>query len=174
MTKNIIPTGNERFFEEDEIIVSKTDTKGRITYTNDTFIKISGYKEKKLIGKPHSLIRHQDMPRCVFKLLWDTLESKNEIFAYVVNMAKNGDHYWVFAHVTPSYDNDGNIIAYHSNRRVPRREPLENVIIPLYKTLLDEEKKHNNRKEGMQSAFNMLLKILEEKGVGYDEFILSI
>lgn len=174
MSVIIRPTGKERFFDEEDIIVSKTDLKGRITYANRTFLEVAGYKENELLGEPHSLIRHPDMPRCVFKLLWDTIEAKKEIFAYVVNMAKNGDHYWVFAHVTPSFDSNGNIISYHSNRRVPKRHVVEETIIPLYKMLIEEEQKHSNRKEGMNSAFNMLIALLEEKGVTYDELIFSL
>ena len=174
MSRNIVPTGNELFFDENEIIVCKTNPKGRITYANDVFMRLAGYSEKEILGVPHSLIRHPDMPRCVFKLLWDTIVSKNEIFAYVVNMSKNGDHYWVLAHVTPSYDESGNITSYHSNRRVPKRKTLDDVIIPLYKALLAEEGKYKNRKEGMQKGFDMLVGILEEKGIDYDEFILSI
>lgn len=174
MVSKITPTGKERFFDPDEIIVSKTDPKGRVTYANDVFMRLAGYREKELLGQPHSLIRHPDMPRCVFKLLWDTLEAKEEIFAYVVNMSKNGDHYWVLAHVTPSFDEAGNILSYHSNRRVPNRKILEGTIIPLYKTLLEEENRHKNRKEGMQSAHAMLVKILKGKNMAYDEFIFSL
>jgi len=174
MSKMIIPTGKELFFDKDEIIVSKTNTKGHITYANDVFISLAGYTEKEVIGSPHSLVRHPDMPRCIFKLLWDQLENKKEIFAYVVNMSKNGDHYWVLAHVTPTIDSSGTITSYHSNRRVPKSGVINDVIVPLYKTLIKEEKKHKNRKDGMNSSFELLGKILEEKGISYDEFILSI
>ncbi len=174
MPTKITPTGNELFFDKDEIIVSKTNIKGHITYANDVFMKISGYTEKELIGAPHSLVRHPDMPRCVFKLLWDQIEARKEIFAYVLNMSKSGDHYWVFAHVTPTMDSSGVITSYHSNRRVPKASVVKDVIIPLYKTLLEEEKRHRNRKEGMDHSFKLLNEILEEKGVSYDEFILSI
>lgn len=167
-------TGNERFFDKSEIIVSKTDLRGVITYANSVFCRVALYKELELLNKPHSLIRHPDMPRCVFKLLWDTIEAGNEIFAYVVNRAKNGDHYWVYAHVTPSYDMNGNRVGYHSNRRVPDRGILDNTIIPLYTMLLDEEERHSNSNQGMESAFNMLVSILKEKGVTYDEFINSL
>lgn len=99
MTENVrtkmVPTGVERFFREDEVIVSKTDLKGRLTYVNRVFINISGYQEPELLGEPHSLIRNPEMPRSVFKLLWDTIGAGREIFAYVNNMSKNGDHYWV-------------------------------------------------------------------------------
>ena len=96
-------TGVERTFGEDEIIVSKTDLTGRITYANDVFLRISGYAEAEVLGQPHSIIRHPGTPRAVFSLLWRTIESGREIFAYVVNRAKNGDHYWVLAHVTPTF-----------------------------------------------------------------------
>ena len=89
----ITPTGVERSFSPDEIIVSKTDTKGIITYANKIFLDIAGYTEDEVLGKPHNMIRHPDMPRCIFELLWQTIQQKKEIFAYVVNMAKNGDHY---------------------------------------------------------------------------------
>ncbi len=174
MATSVTPSGVERYFEENDIIVSKTDLKGRLTYVNKVFMAIAGYEESELIGQPHSLIRHPHMPRCIFKLLWDTLEAKKEIFAYVVNLCKNGDHYWVFAHVTPSYDGDGNVVGYHSNRRVPDKEILNSTIIPLYKQLLDEEAKHANRKEGLNASYQMVLDLLQEKGVGYDEFILSL
>ncbi len=174
MADIIKPTNVEQFFNDDDVIVSKTNIKGHLTYVNRIFIEISGYEEKELIGLPHSLIRHPDMPRCVFKLLWDTLKTKKEIFAYVVNLCKNGNHYWVFAHVTPSFDKDGNVVGYHSNRRVPKRSVLDEVIIPLYKQLLDEENSHSNRKDGMNSSYSMLIDLLKEKGVGYDELIFSL
>ncbi|MBT5659798.1 MAG: PAS domain-containing protein [Rhodospirillaceae bacterium] len=169
----ITPTGVERHFDKDEIIVSKTDTKGVITYGNRVFFRIAGYSEEEMLGQPHNMIRHPDMPQCVFKLLWDPLETGNEIFAYVLNMAKNGDHYWVFAHVTPTLDKGGKIVGYHSSRRVPEPAAIE-VIKGLYKALLDEEKKHSSPKEGMAAATQILLNLLEEKGVGYDELIFSL
>lgn len=70
MTK---PTGHEVFLDTDDLIVSKTNLKGHITYANNTFLEVAGYTEAEVIGQPHNLIRHSDMPRCVFKLLWDTL-----------------------------------------------------------------------------------------------------
>ncbi len=167
-------TGVERTFDENQIIVSKTDTKGRITYANNVFLDVAGYSLDEVMGQPHNMIRHPDMPRCVFKLLWDTMDQETELFAYVLNRCKNGDHYWVLAHVTPSYDVSGNLTGYHSNRRVPERETINNVIIPLYVQLLQVEQSHASKKDGMNAATQVLLNILEEKGVGYDEFILSI
>jgi len=178
MTENVrtkrAPTGVERFFREDEVIVSKTDLKGRLTYVNRVFINISGYQEPELLGEPHSLIRNPEMPRSVFKLLWDTIGAGREIFAYVNNMSKNGDHYWVLAHVTPSFDKNGQIVGYHSNRRVPDRDVLNSTIIPLYKAVLEEENRHKNAKEGMNKGFEMLLDAVKQKGMNYDELIFAL
>jgi PAS domain S-box-containing protein len=173
MSQIIRPTGVESLLGEEELIVSKTDLKGRITYANDIFFRMAKYSYTELIGAPHSLIRHPDMPRCVFKLLWDTLQSKREIFAYVVNLAKDGSHYWVFAHVTPTFDDHGNIVGYHSNRRKPDRAQIE-CIKPVYKALSEEEARHANAKEGMSAGFDMMLGLLKQKGLAYDEFVLSL
>lgn len=170
---SIQTTGIERTFQDHEIIVSKTDLKGIITYANQTFCKVSGYNESELLGRPHNLIRHPDMPRCVFKFLWDTISAGNEIFAYVINLCKNGDHYWVFAHVTPSFSPDGSIIGYHSSRRTPDRSAVE-AIIPLYKQLCEEENSYSDWRDGMSAATNSLITTLENAGVTYDEFVFSI
>ncbi|HUN45140.1 MAG TPA: PAS domain-containing protein [Stellaceae bacterium] len=171
--QHISPTGRESRFEENEIIVSKTDLKGRITYVNDVFLRVSHYRAAELLGQPHSIIRHPDMPRCVFKLLWDTIQAKEEIFAYVLNMASNGDHYWVFAHVTPSFNANGDVIGYHSNRRKPDARQIA-AIKPLYDLLLAEERRASDRKEGMQHSFERLLATLQEKKVEYDEFVFTL
>lgn len=169
----VSPTGVERPFGEEEIIVSKTDPKGRITYVNDVFVRVSRYRAKELLGQPHSIIRHPNMPRAVFKLLWDTIEAKKEIFAYVLNMAANGDHYWVFAHVTPSFDSAGNIIGYHSNRRKPDAAQIAK-IKPIYDHLLAEENRFEDRKEGMLSAYAILSGLLRDKRIDYDEFVFAV
>lgn len=166
------PTNKERTFADDEIIVSKTDTKGRLTYVNDVFCKVGLYTESELLGQPHSIVRHPDMPRCVFKLLWDTLESGKEIFAYVKNMAKNGDHYWVLAHATPSFDSRGGIVGFHSNRRVPDRAAVAQVE-RLYAKLLAEENRHADRRQGMQASHDMLVAFLREQKMEYDQFIFT-
>ncbi len=174
MSKPVHLTGKERFFADDDIIVSKTDLKGRITYANQVFLQIADYTEKEVLGQPHSMIRHPDMPRCIFKLLWDTISQGKEIFAYVINRTKFGDHYWVLAHVTPTFDEDGKTIkGYHSNRRVPNPEALE-VVKPLYAELKGEEEKHANAKDGMNAAYKLLQQKLTDAGMKYDEFILSL
>jgi PAS domain S-box-containing protein len=163
----------ERRFPDDEIIVSKTDTKGRLTYVNDIFLTVSGYSEAEVIGQPHSLIRHPEMPRAIFKLLWDTISAGREIFAYVNNRAKNGDYYWVLAHVTPNFSASGDIIGFHSNRRSPRDEALAQ-IKPLYQTLLDTERRSGDRKLGLEASYRQLTDILAREGKSYGEFIFGL
>ncbi|WP_345992205.1 PAS domain-containing protein [Sulfurimonas sp. HSL-1716] len=155
-------------FDKNEIIVSKTDTKGKITYGNELFLKLAGYSEKELLGAPHNIIRHPDMPKIVFKLLWDTVHKGKEVYAYVVNKAKNGDYYWVFANVTPSYDAAGKIIGYHSVRRKPSKKAVD-IVKPLYRQLLDAEKTG-----GMSASEKMLNDLLAKNGGRYDKFILSL
>lgn len=166
-------TGVERTFGADEIIVSKTDPRGRIIYANEVFLRVAGYREADILGQPHSLIRHPAMPRCVFKLLWDTIGSGKEIFAYVINRARNGDHYWVFAHVTPTFDKSGTIVSYHSNRRAPRRDAVAKAE-GLYAELLAEENRHADRKAGMDASTRLLLSKLQSLGVPYDEFVFAL
>ncbi len=167
-------TGVERYFDENELIVSKTNLKGHLTYCNDIFLSIAGYSEADCLGQPHSMIRHPDMPRAIFALLWQTLLDGREIFAYVMNRCKNGDHYWVLAHVTPSRDMNGAIIGFHSNRRVPDRSILENSILPLYKDLLALERGQKNRKQGLKASMEMLGGFLKEKNMEYDQFIATL
>jgi PAS domain S-box-containing protein len=173
--KNVItPTDTEVFFPEDDIIVSKTDLKGRITYANQTFCRVAGYREAELLGQPHSIVRHPDMPRAVFKLLWDTLGEGKEVFAYVKNLAKTGNYYWVFAHVTPSYDKNRNIIAFHSSRRVPDRAVVQNVIAPLYAAVLQEEKRHRNGQQALAAGFDFVVDFLKSRNISYDALIHSL
>ena len=166
-------TGKEKFFQD--IIVSKTDLEGKITYANRVFMDIAGIAdEKACLGQPHNMIRHPDMPRAVFYLLWQTLKSDKEIFAYVINRALNGDHYCVLAHVTPSHDMNHNIIGYHSNRRVPNRMVVNEKIIPLYKDLLSIEKSCSSPKAGMEKSFQTVVDLLADAKLGYNEFIFSL
>ena len=166
-------TGHERRFDPDDFIVSKTDLTGHITYANQVFLKVAGYEEDEILGQPHSIVRHPDMPRCVFQLLWDRISDGKEVFAYVVNTAKNGDHYWVLAHVTPSYDSAHKLAGFHSNRRVPGAEQLD-AIKPIYRKLCEIEEGHADRKAGLEASTAALQQMLDDKGIDYDEFVLTL
>lgn len=169
----IVPTGRERTFGEEEIIVSKTDAQGRITYVNDVFLHVSRYPEDELIGAPHSLIRHPDMPRAVFKLLWDRIQAGREVFAYINNLCADGDHYWVFAHVTPSFDATGRIVGFHSNRRSPERRGID-AVRPLYERLRSAERAHPDRRDGLVASSALLDAQLAAAGLDYDHWIWTI
>jgi PAS domain S-box-containing protein len=158
------PTTKEYEVKSDAFLVSKTDTKGRITYCNPPFIDIAGYSEKELLGKPHSIVRHPDMPRIIFKLLWEKIQRKEEIFAYVKNMSSDGGFYWVYANVTASLDKNGNIIGFYSVRRKPNPKALAS-IKPLYEKLVSIEKN-----SGIEASLKYLNEFLKEKGVSYEEF----
>ncbi len=170
----IRPTNAEVHFDRGDIIVSKTDIRGRITYANSVFCAVSGYTLPELIGAPHSIIRHPDMPRAVFKLLWDTILDRREVFAYVKNLSRSGAYYWVFAHVTPSYSKDGKIIGFHSNRRVPERRILDQVIVPLYAEVLREEARHRNGKEALAAGYKYLVDFVGARKTTYEELIFSL
>jgi len=155
----------ERQVSADAFLVSKTDTKGKITYCNIPFAQIVGAKGNELIGKPHNIVRHPDMPRVVFKILWEYVKNKKEVFAYVKNKSLDGSFYWVFANVTASLDQSGNIIGYYSVRRKPNPKALE-VIIPLYRQLLEAEKSG-----GLGASSRRGESVLQKKNKSYDELM---
>jgi PAS domain S-box-containing protein len=165
---SVVPNDREKTFEDGEFIVSKTDLNGKITYGNELFIKMSGYTENELLGAPHNILRHPDMPKSVFKLLWQTIQNGNEIIAFVKNLSRDGSYYWVEAQVTPSYDDTGKVIGFHSVRRKPSKKSLD-AIAPLYKSLNAEESRG-----GADAGIKYLTNLLQSKGVSYEQFILSI
>ena len=172
MKYKVEPTSQEKSMREHDFIVSKTDLKGRITYGNEIFIEYSGYTEEELLGAPHNIIRHPDMPRGVFKFLWDNIAQGKEVFAYVKNMAKDGSYYWVQANVTPDYDAQGNIIGYLSVRRAPKRSAIQ-VVDGLYKQMLAAEVAAGP-KDACNASLALLVGVLKEKGLSYEELVLAI
>lgn len=172
-SESITPVDEEIKFADDEIIVSKTDLNGEIKYANEVFCRLAEMDEVDVIGKPHNVIRHPDMPRSIFYFLWEAIKSNKEIFAYVKNMSSTGKYYWVFAHVTPTVDEGGKITGFHSSRRSVEPAKLS-VVSDLYKKLLSLEEGHSNRKEGMMAAVEYFHKLLEQQNKTYDDYIWSI
>jgi PAS domain S-box-containing protein len=154
--------------KDEDFIVSKTDLKGRIVYSNQIFMDMAEYTEDELLGKPHSIIRHPDMPKAVFRHLWNVIPTKQEVFAFVINKTKNNNDYWVYANVTATVDINGKIVDYYSVRRKPNPKALA-VIIPLYRKMIEVEKS-----SGVDASFKVLTDILAEKGVSYDELVISL
>jgi aerotaxis receptor len=121
---NLPVTGIEYILQDGQSIVSKTDTKGRITYVNPTFVEVSGFSEDELIGKPHNIVRHPDMPPEAFADLWQTLGAGLPWTGMVKNRRKNGDYYWIVANVVPIREN-GATVGYMSVRTCPARAQVE-------------------------------------------------
>lgn len=124
----------EYILKDDDFLVSQTDSKGTILFANDDFCKVAGYTLEELVGQPHNIVRHPDMPKAAFRDLWDTVK-RNEIWTgYVKNASKDGGYYWVYATVYPLYDKVKNEMTYLSCRRKPSQEEITD-IQALYKTL---------------------------------------
>ncbi len=157
----------EIFLQEDSLITSKTDLKGKIVYANDDFLKYAGYKVDELLYKSHNIVRHEDMPRTVFKCLWDYIQKGDEIFAFVKNKSKDNNYYWVFANVTPSMDANNNIIGYYSVRRMPNKKAID-IIEKLYSDLLRAEKENINK------GVELLNDFCKNAGKSYNELIFSL
>lgn len=138
MSQPIAPNNNEIVLNSGDLIVSKTCLKGNITYANRHFMSIAGFTEQQLLQQPHSIIRHPDMPKGVYRMMWQSLRSGSEFFGFVKNLCSDGSFYWVFANVTPDLDEKGEIRGYYSVRRKPSREAIE-AVIPLYKKMCEIE-----------------------------------
>jgi len=128
---------DEWYFSSNDYILSETDEKGLIIYANDIFCEIAGYKLEELLGEPHNIVRHQDMPRIAFKGLWDDIQAKGFWTGVVKNIRKDGGFYWVHATALRRVHSDGKI-TYLSVRRVPDRATVESCIA-LYAELKSAE-----------------------------------
>ena len=123
VSRTIYDTAIERPYPDGKLIVSRTDLEGNITHVNDAFVEISGYDIDELIGKPHYILRHPDMPKAAYKDLWDTAESGQKWHGYVKNLCKDGSHYWVYATVVPNIRR-GKTVGFTSVRRKPSRSKI--------------------------------------------------
>jgi len=152
-------------FSKKKFIVSKTDLKGKIIFTNKNFSEVSGYSEAELIGAPHNVLRHPDMPKAVFFLVWQNLLAGNKISGVVKNLAKDGRYYWVIADLEPKRDSTGEITTLTAFRRAAPQDVIDTTE-ELYATMLAIEKKH-----GMEKSIAYLEGFLEEHNLTYNEFI---
>ncbi|MPB47941.1 PAS domain-containing protein [Campylobacter lari] len=158
----------EKVLTSDVLITSKTNLKGEIIYANEDFLKYSDYKIDEILYKPHSIMRHPDMPRTVFKYLWDNIQMKREVFAFVKNKTKFNDYYWVFANITASCDSNENILNYYSVRRKPKAEAVK-IIEEIYKVLIRKEKEG-----GVKAGLEELNTVVKSYGMSYNELIMQI
>lgn len=131
--RTVVALDDEAPYPEGQLIVSRTDTAGRITQVNRAFCDISGYTRAELIGEPHCILRHPDMPKAAFADLWATVGRGDRWHGYVKNLCKDGRYYWVYATVIPNV-REGRVIGYTSVRRKPSRRRVDEAI-ELYRTM---------------------------------------
>jgi PAS domain S-box-containing protein len=160
------PSDREVDWNKNKVLLSKTDTKGTILYANEDFIDVSGYDEFELIGQPHNIIRHPDMPKVIFKFLWDSIKSSKNIHAIIKNMSKTGRYYWVITDFKIVADSDGEIVGYFGTRKSVPEDVIVKFIEPLYKKLL-----HIEEASGMSASEEYLIGFLEERKKTYNEYI---
>lgn len=160
------PNSNEIKLSSKRYIVSKTDPKGIIEYGNDYFVEISGYSEAELLGQPHSIVRHPDMPKVAFKLMWDRIKQSKNFMAVVKNLAKNGNYYWVVTDFEPKVDPITNEIISHTAFRKAAPQKAIDAMIPIYAKLLELEEEG-----GMEASEKYLREFLEENHTTYDDFV---
>ena len=173
MSNKINPTSEEKKMRDGDFIVSKTDASSRITYCNRRFIEMSGYQESELVGQPHNIIRHPDMPKAVYRLMWETIQNKDEFFGLVKNLCKDGAYYWTLANVTPSFDDNGKVIGYYSVRRKPSDKVIK-MITPLYQSMCAEEARYSsNATQAMDASISILKEKCSQMGRSYNEAIYT-
>jgi PAS domain S-box-containing protein len=146
------------------MIVSKSDELGNITYTNPIFMKISGYSQGDLLDKPHSILRHPDMPKAIFKYLWENIQQGKDVVAYVKNLCKDGSFYWVIATVKIAKNPDGTFRNYMSTRKAITPTAKE-IISNLYAKMLDAE-----QNEGIEASIKVLEEFLVSEGESFETF----
>ncbi|MBN8445571.1 MAG: PAS domain S-box protein [Gammaproteobacteria bacterium] len=171
MSQPIYLSGREISLDDDSFIVTKTDLRGNIIYANRVFMQITGYRESELLGKPQNIIRHPEMPKGVFRYLWQEIAAGRECFSYVNNRAKSGDNYWVFANISPVFDPNKKMIGYFSCRRKPKAQAVAAAKALYQQMLLIEQQNPGDR--GEKSMQWMLTHIQQEHG-SYEKFILGL
>ena len=167
------PTNREIQLPDNAFITSKTDLAGKITYGNSLFIEISGYPESCLLGAPQSIVRHPDMPRGVFHLLWETIKRGQEFVGYVKNMTADGSFYWVLATVTPDFDEQKNIKGFYSVRRRPKRAAIQ-CLEAVYRQMQQAESAVGKIAQP-QTGIEVLHTLIKDKGIAsYEDFVLAL
>jgi aerotaxis receptor len=129
---------DEEYFFEGRAIVSETDLNGVITFANRRFCEISGYTADELVGEPHNIIRHPDMPKAAFAQVWKTIQAGTIWHGLVKNLRKDGKFYWVDTEISPIYNNNGDVKGYMAARKPASRKNIEETAT-IYKTMLDQE-----------------------------------
>jgi len=172
MPTSLSPTSREVLLSDNDLIVSKTCTKGRITYANRRFMTIAGYSEQELLGAPHNIIRHPDMPKGVYRFMWQTLKEGQEFFGFVKNLCADGSFYWVFANVTPDMDDSDVIRGFYSVRRKPPETAIR-AVEPLYQQMRSIEASDSGS-AAIDQSVSFLKQWLKEQGLEYNTAMVRL
>ncbi|MEG0848952.1 MULTISPECIES: PAS domain-containing protein [Flavobacterium] len=168
--QNRIPViDKEVTWDKTQVIMSKTNAFGIIEYANEVFVDVSGYEDYELMGQPHNIIRHPDMPKVIFKVLWENLKAGKNFHAIVKNLARSGRYYWVITDFEIAKDENGVIMNYFGRRQAVPQEVISLHIEPLYKKLLQIE-----AASGVEYSEKYLIGFLEEKKRTYVEYIKEL
>ena len=163
------PIDREVQWDKSKTLISETDVKGTITNVNDVFCAVAHYSASELIGQPHNLIRHPDMPKLIFKLLWDNLKVGNNFVGVIKNLAKTGEYYWVVTDFEMRRDAMGNITHYIGRRKSVPEAAINNYLAPFYESLLKMEKIG-----GVELSSRFFKNYLTKQGKDYIDFVISI
>ena len=163
------PIDREVQWDKTKTLISETDVKGTITNVNDVFCAVAHYSPSELIGQPHNLIRHPDMPKLIFKLLWDNLKVGNNFVGVIKNLAKTGEYYWVVTDFEMRRDAMGNITHYIGRRKSVPEAAINNYLAPFYESLLKMEKIG-----GVELSSRFFKNYLTKQGKDYIDFVISI
>ena len=163
------PIDREVQWDKTKTLISETDVKGTISNVNDVFCAVAHYSASELIGQPHNLIRHPDMPKLIFKLLWDNLKVGNNFVGVIKNLAKTGEYYWVVTDFEMRRDAMGNITHYIGRRKSVPEAAINNYLAPFYESLLKMEKIG-----GVELSSRFFKNYLTKQGKDYIDFVISI
>lgn len=167
--KPITIIDKEVSWDKTKVIMSKTNAFGIIEYANEVFVDVSGYEDYELMGQPHNIIRHPDMPKVIFKVLWENLKKGKNFHAIVKNLAKSGRYYWVITDFEIAKDENGVVANFFGRRQAVPQEVISMHIEPLYKKLLQIE-----AASGVEFSEKYLIGFLEERNRSYVEYIKEL
>jgi len=163
------PSDRELDWDKSKILLSKTDAKGNILYANEGFVDVTGYDDFEVMDKPHNIIRHPDMPKVIFKLMWEDIRKGKNFHGILKNMSKTGRYFWVVTDFKTLYDEDDSIKSFIGKQKSISDKIVNEFIEPLYKKLLQIEKS-----TGVDASENYLMGFLEERGYNYVEYIENL
>lgn len=167
------PTGVQRIFDPDEMLVTKTNADDLIVYANDAFLRVTGYTEDEILGQSHEILRHPDTPRGLATQLNAMLREGAEMLVYLPQVAKDGATFWVLAHVTPSRDAQGRLVGDHSHDRLPHPDAVAEMSA-FYRQLLAEEQRHADPAAGRAASSRLCEELLAAKGMTFEQYVWSV